>query len=68
MTLPIFRSNYSLTSILTLDQYKKTVDRKANRADSIFNICSDLGLKDVFIADNNLCKTGLLKKSIQFEE
>ena len=54
MTLPIFRSNYSLTSILTLDQYKKTVDRKANRADSIFNICSDLGLKDVFIADNNL--------------
>jgi len=54
MTLPIFRSNYSLTSILTLDQYKKTGDRKANRADSIFNICSDLGLKDVFIADNNL--------------
>jgi len=54
MTLPIFRSNYSLTSILTLDQYKKTEDRKLNRADSIFNICSDLGLKDVFIADNNL--------------
>jgi DNA polymerase III alpha subunit len=54
MTLPIFRSNYSLTSILTLDQYKDAKDRKANRADSIFNICRDADLKDVFIADNNL--------------
>lgn len=52
--IPIFRSNYSLTSILTLDQYKKPEDRKPNRADSVFDICCDLGQKDVFIADNNL--------------
>jgi len=59
MTLPIFRSNYSLTSILTLDKHKHTKDRKPNRADSIFDICADLGQKDVFIADNNL--SGLIE-------
>jgi len=54
MTLPIFRSNYSLTSILTLDKYQKWQERKPNRADSIINICCDLGQSDVFIAENNL--------------
>ena len=52
--IPIFRSNYSLTSILTLDKATKTSERKKNRADSIFDICNDQGLEEVFIADNNL--------------
>ena len=54
MVIPIFRSNYSLTSILTLDKATTVQDRKQNRADSVFDICTDNGLKDVFIADNNL--------------
>lgn len=52
--IPIFRSNYSLTSILTLEKATDISERKANRADSIFDICKDNGIKDVFIADNNL--------------
>jgi DNA polymerase III alpha subunit len=52
--IPIFRSNYSLTSILTLDKGTDISDRKLNRADSIFDICKDNDIKDVFIADNNL--------------
>jgi DNA polymerase III alpha subunit len=54
MVLPIFRSNYSLTSILTLDKASPAEDRKKNRADSVFDICKDNELQDVFIADNNL--------------
>jgi len=54
MVVPIFRSNYSLTSILTLDKASSEQDRKKNRADSVFDICHDNGIKDVFIADNNL--------------
>lgn len=52
--IPIFRSNYSLTSILTLDKVISKDQRPINRADSIFDICEDIGHKDVFIADNNL--------------
>ena len=55
--LPIFRSNYSLTSILTLD--KHTEDRDQNRADSVFSLCKENDFEDVFIADNNL--TGLVE-------
>jgi DNA polymerase III alpha subunit len=54
MTVPIFRSNYSLTSILTLDKTIPAKERKSNTADSVFDICNDNGVKDVFIADNNL--------------
>ena len=54
MVVPIFRSNYSLTSILTLDKATPESDRNANRADSVFDICNDNEIKDVFIADNNL--------------
>jgi len=54
MVVPIFRSNYSLTSILTLDKASSEQDRKKNRADSVFDICNDNQIKDVFIADNNL--------------
>lgn len=57
--LPIFRSNYSLTSILTLDPYTEKDKREENRPDSIFDICKDYDLKDVFIADNTL--TGLVE-------
>lgn len=54
MIIPFFRSNYSLTSILTLDRSMPIEGRKHNRADSIFDICKDSGVNDVFIADNNL--------------
>jgi DNA polymerase III alpha subunit len=54
MVVPIFRSNYSLTSILTLDKSTPKEERKTNRADSVFDICNDNNIKDVFIADNNL--------------
>lgn len=57
--VPIFRSNYSLTSILTLEKATPEQDRKPNRADSIFDICIDNNQKDVFIADNNL--SGLIE-------
>jgi DNA polymerase III alpha subunit len=52
--IPIFRSNYSLTSILTLEKAQGKEERKQNRADSVFDICKDNDIKDVFIADNNL--------------
>ena len=57
--LPIFRSNYSLTSVLTLDSYTEKNSREENRPDSIFDICKDYGLQDVFIVDNTL--TGLVE-------
>ena len=57
--LPIFRSNYSLTSILTLDEAVEKESRLPNRSDSIFDICKDYNLEDVFIVDNTL--TGLVE-------
>jgi len=57
--LPIFRSNYSLTSVLTLDAPTEKDNRLPNRPDSIFDICNDYGLEDVFIVDNTL--TGLVE-------
>lgn len=57
--LPIFRSNYSLTSVLTLDPYTEKNSREENRPDSIFDICKDYDLQDVFIVDNTL--TGLVE-------
>jgi len=52
--LPIFRSNYSLTSVLTLDIYTDKESRDTNRPDSIFDIAKDYDLKDVYIVDNTL--------------
>jgi len=52
--LPIFRSNYSLTSVLTLDSYTEKESRDTNRPDSIVDIAKDYGLKDVYIVDNTL--------------
>jgi DNA polymerase III alpha subunit len=57
--LPIFRSNYSLTSVLTLDAPTEKENRLQNQPDSIFDICNDYGLQDVFIVDNTL--TGLVE-------
>lgn len=57
--IPIFRSNYSLTSVLTLEAATEKEERQLNRPDSIFDICNDYGLKDVFIVDNTL--TGLVE-------
>jgi DNA polymerase III alpha subunit len=54
--IPIFRSNFSLTSILTLDPPNS--DAKENSPDSIFKIAQENSLKEVFIADNTL--TGLV--------
>jgi hypothetical protein len=57
--LPIFRSNYSLTSILTLEEATEKDNRLVNRSDSVFDICKDYELEDVFIVDNTL--TGLVE-------
>jgi DNA polymerase III alpha subunit len=57
--LPIFRSNYSLTSVLTLEAPTEKENRLPNQPDSIFDICNDYGLQDVFIIDNTL--TGLVE-------
>lgn len=57
--LPIFRSNYSLTSVLTLDPYTEKDSREENHPDSIFDISKDYSLQDVFIVDNTL--TGLVE-------
>lgn len=57
--LPVFRSNYSLTSVLTLDPATEKENRLENRPDSIFDICKDYELSEVFIVDNTL--TGLVE-------
>ena len=57
--LPIFRSNYSLTSVLTLDPYTEKDSREENRPDSIIDIAKDYELENVFIVDNTL--TGLVE-------
>ena len=57
--LPIFRSNYSLTSVLTLDEHTEIEVREKNRPDSIFDICKDYALAEAFIVDNTL--TGLVE-------
>lgn len=57
--LPIFRSNYSLTSVLTLDPYVEKDSREENRPDSIIDIAKDYELENVFIVDNTL--TGLVE-------
>lgn len=52
--IPLFRSNYSLTSILTLNLPTDKDNRQLNRPDSILDISKDYGLQDVFVVDNNL--------------
>lgn len=59
MMLPIFRSNYSLTSVLTLEQYVTKENRPTNQPDSVFDVCKDYGIEDVFIVDNTL--TGMVE-------
>jgi DNA polymerase III alpha subunit len=57
--LPVFRSNYSLTSVLTLEPFVEKDSRPLNQPDSIFDICKDYGLQDCFIVDNTL--TGMVE-------
>jgi DNA polymerase III alpha subunit len=57
--LPVFRSNYSLTSVLTLEPFVEKDNRPLNQPDSIFDICKDYGLQDCFIVDNTL--TGMVE-------
>lgn len=57
--IPIFRSNYSLTSVLTLDPYTEKDSREENHPDSIIDIAKDYELENVFIVDNTL--TGLVE-------
>jgi DNA polymerase III alpha subunit len=59
MMLPIFRSNYSLTSVLTLEPYVTKENRPLNQPDSVFDVCKDYGVEDVFIVDNTL--TGMVE-------
>jgi DNA polymerase III alpha subunit len=56
MVLPIFRSNFSLTSILTLEEALEKP--KESSADSIFSLCRENSLEECFIADKTL--TGLI--------
>jgi len=56
--VPIFRSNYSLTSILTLEAASNE-PLPENQPDSIFDIAKELSLKECYIVDNTL--TGLVE-------
>ena len=51
--IPIFKSHYSLgRSILTLKEPKDPEDTQSS--DSIFDICQDAGLSEVFLVDDNM--------------
>tara|TARA_R100000008_G_scaffold67884_1_gene44988 strand:+ start:7520 stop:8284 length:765 start_codon:yes stop_codon:yes gene_type:complete len=56
--IPIFKSHYSLgRSILTLNPPKDPSE--IDSSDSVFDICSDLGLREMFLVDDNM--TGFLE-------
>ena len=51
--LPIFKRHYSLgRSILTLNKPKDIPDDES--ADSVFDICQDGGIRDLFLVDDNM--------------
>ena len=51
--IPIFKSHYSLgRSILTLNEPKDPADTQ--KSDSVFDICQDAGLKEMFLVDDNM--------------
>ena len=63
--IPIFKSHYSLgRSILTLKGVKNPSE--THSSDSIFDICEDAGLKELFIVDDNM--SGFLEAYQQTEE
>jgi DNA polymerase-3 subunit alpha len=62
--LPIFKSHYSLgRSILTLNKPKDKCDESS---DSVFEICQDAGIKDLFLVDDNMA--GFLEAYTNAEE
>jgi len=51
--VPIFKSHYSLgRSILTLKPPKDTPE--TDSADSVFDICDEAGIKELFLVDDNM--------------
>jgi DNA polymerase-3 subunit alpha len=52
--LPLWTSHYSIgNSILTLDEPPKPEDYSKNSPQSIIQICSENGLRDLFLVENN---------------
>jgi DNA polymerase III alpha subunit len=52
-TIPIFKSHYSLgRSILTLKMPKEVQEDESS--DSVFDICDDAGLKEMYLVDDNM--------------
>tara|TARA_Y100000356_G_scaffold121977_1_gene115742 strand:+ start:997 stop:1761 length:765 start_codon:yes stop_codon:yes gene_type:complete len=63
--IPIFKSHYSLgRSILTLKGPKDLADTQSS--DSVFDICNDAGLKELFLVDDNM--SGFLEAYSQSKE
>jgi len=63
--IPIFKSHYSLgRSILTLNEPKDPAE--AHKSDSVFDICQDAGLKEMFLVDDNM--SGFLQAYSQSTE
>jgi DNA polymerase-3 subunit alpha len=51
--IPIFKSHYSLgRSILTLKMPK--VEEESESSDSVFDICADAGIKEMYLVDDNM--------------
>ena len=51
--IPIFKSHYSLgRSILTLNLPKE--EEVTDSSDSIFDICQQFGVKEVYVVDDNM--------------
>tara|TARA_R110002020_G_scaffold255944_2_gene469613 strand:- start:1471 stop:2235 length:765 start_codon:yes stop_codon:yes gene_type:complete len=64
-TIPIFKSHYSLgRSILTLRPPKDPAD--TNSADSVFDICDDAKIEELFLVDDNMA--GFLEAYTNAEE
>ena len=56
--IPIFKSHYSLgRSILTLNAPKEVEENESS--DSVFDICEDAGIKEMYLVDDNM--TGFLE-------
>lgn len=51
---PVFRSEYSLKSILTLEPYRVPEARVIGSADSIIDICKDNGIEKFILVDDNM--------------
>ena len=51
--IPIFKSHYSLgRSILTLNAPKEVEENESS--DSVFDICEDAGIKEMYLVDDNM--------------